>query len=241
MPLSVLVSHSSWLKVVELRMVSDWEAGARRTCHSVMRRLLAVALLGATASAMAGVIPYTNVGTIAPQVPVFAATNGGVEVFFYGSGANFNDSVEVADLSTGYDSGAILANHSTALGAEVSVGTGAGQIEVGDQLVFYIDSPAGKFASLGAYSADGVNHAYITSFAGGTLGGVAIPSGLYVGMEDQFSYYSDFDYNDDSFVFAGVSAPSLPTAATPEPSTLALLGTGLLGAAGAVRRHVARR
>ncbi len=210
-------------------------------CGRGVGGLLGWSLAGLTATAMAGTIPYANVGTIAPEVPVFASSNGGVDVFYFGSGANFYDSVEVADLKTGYDSGPILGNHSTALGAEVSVGTEAGQINAGDQLVFYIDSPAGKFASLAADSQDGVNHAYITSYAGGPLGGVAIPSGLYVGMEDQTSFFSDFDYNDDSFVFAGVSAPSLPSAAAPEPSTLALLGTGLVGAAGAVRRRVTGR
>ena len=219
--------------------VPDCEARSRRS--QVIGSLLALSLAGLTVPAMAGTIPYANVGTIAPEVPVFASGNDGIAVFYFGSGANFYDSVEVADPSTGYDSGPILGNHSTALGTEVLVGTGAGEIKAGDQLVFYIDSPAGKFASLAADSADGVNHAYITSYGGGSLGDVTIPGGLYVGMEDQTSFYSDFDYNDDSFVFAGVSAPSLPTAATPEPSTLALLGTGLLGAAGAVRRRLMER
>ena len=209
--------------------------------HAATAGLLALSFAGVTASAFAGAIPYPSVGTIAPEVPVFASGNGGTDVFYFGSGANFYDSVEVLDPTTGYDSGPILGNHTTTLGAELTLGTGAGGIKAGDQLVFFIDSPEGKFASLDSYSSDGVNHAYITNYAGGSVGGVTVPSGLYVGLEDQTNGFADFDYNDDSFVFTGVSAPSVPVAATPEPSTLALLGTGLLGAAGAVRRRLTDR
>ena len=201
--------------------------------------IVALSLATATAS-WAGTIPYPNPGTIAPEIPVFASGNNGVSVYYFGSSAAFTDYVEVYDLSTKFDSGEILGNHSTSLGAESTVGAKPGEINAGDQLLFYIDSPEGKFASLAAYSADGVNHAYITSYAGGELNGLKIPAGLYVGLEDEINGASDFNYADDPFVFAGVSAPSVPTAATPEPSTLALLGTGFLGGAQAIRRRLQR-
>ena len=200
--------------------------------------LFTATLLAACAlPCMAGTIPYPNTGTVAPQVPTYASGSNGIGVYYYGSTANFTDFVEVYDLQTGYDSGEILNNHATALGAEVTVGATPGQINAGDQLVFYIDSPDGKFASLDAESADGVNHAYITDFAGGMLNSTSIPAGLFVGLEDEYAYFSDFNYNDDTFVFSGVSAPSVSSSVTPEPGSLALFGTGLLGLGSLVRRR----
>ncbi len=190
-------------------------------------------LLGAAlaATAKADAIPYPTAGTIAPEVATFS-TGQGINAYFYGSTANFTDYVQVFDVTSGYNSGDILNNHMTASGTEVTVGAGAGEISAGDQLVFYIDSPAGLFASAAAYSADGVNHGYVTMYTGGVNG---IPPGLFVGLEDLPNGSSDFNYNDDTFVFTGVQAPSIT--ATPEPSSLALLGTGVLSVAGMARRR----
>ena len=198
---------------------------------------LALLFVAPAASALAATIPYPNPGTIAPQVSTFAQTSGGVSVYYYGSTAGFEDQVEILDVQTGYNSGPILDNKSTTVGAEVSVGTMPGQINANDQLVFYIVSPDGLFASIASYSADGVNHAYITSYPGGILNGTTVPMGLFVGLEDLPNGASDFNYNDDDFIFTGVSAPAV-MGSTPEPESLALFGTGLLGMVGVARRRV---
>ena len=197
-----------------------------------------VCLAIAAPALYAGVIPYPNPGTIAPQVFTYASSSGGVNVYFDGSTASFSDSIRIFDVATGYNSGDILNNHTTALGAELTVGTGAGQINAGDQLIFFIDSPEGLFASIASSSADNVNHAYITTYSGGMIGSSTVPAGLYVGLEDEINGFSDFNYQDDTFVFTGVSAPSV--AATPEPSSLLLLGTGALSVAGVLRRRLRR-
>lgn len=196
-------------------------------------------LIGLLAAPLAPVahadsIPYSRTGTVAPEVPVFASSNG-ITAYYYGSTAALADFVGVYDLQTGYDSGAVLSNKTTAVGTSIKLGTGAGQIRTGDQLAFYISGAFGTFYSLTARNTDGINHAYITSFSGGTVNNVAIPAGLFVGLEDLPKSYSDLNYNDDTFVFTGVTAPSI--AVTPEPTSLLLVATGLLGVGQLVRRR----
>ncbi len=212
-----------------------------------MRKQIFLAVIASSLSlspAMwAGAIPYPSTGIIAPTVPTYATSSGAINVYFAGSGAAFNDSVEIYDPSTGFNSGAILPNHSSTVGQEVVVGAAPGDINAGDQLIFYIVSPENPeggsgntlYASIPSYSADGVNHAYITMYDGTGLGS-GIPAGIYVGLEDEPSGLSDFNYDDDTFVFTGVSAPSV--GATPEPGSLLLLGTGLLSSVLLMRRRL---
>ena len=206
-----------------------------RTMKKTAAFLLFLGLGAVSASiAKADAIPYPNKGTVAPEVPTFATSNGGVNIYFYGSTAADTDTIQVFDVQTNYLSDKVLNNKTTANGTEVTVGTGAGQINAGDQLVFYINSPDGLFASIASYSDDKVNHGYVTTYTGGNFG---IPAGLFVGLED-LKGGGDLNYNDDTFVFTGVSAPSI--AATPEPGSLALLGTGTLSLLGMARRRFLR-
>ncbi len=184
---------------------------------------LTVLLAGSSLPALADQIPYPNAGTIAPQTLVYATSNG-IEAYYMGSTAGYDDQIEVYDVKTGWNSGKILDNKASTVGAEFTVGTGANQINAGDELIFYIVSPDGLFANVASYSADGINHAYMTSYSGGLANGYTIPAGTFVGMEDLKKGNSDLNYNDDDFVFTGVKA----AAATPEPAGLALFATGLV-------------
>jgi hypothetical protein len=91
----------------------------------------------------------------------------------------------------------------------------------------------------GTAIADPYSHQYDTVWTSGTAipGTSVVPSTdsgvlLFAGLEDlSLVDGSDWDYNDDSFVFSNVTV-------TPEPNSLFLLGTGLLGLAGFLRRKV---
>jgi len=207
-----------------------------------------------------GTIPYPNIGTVAPTVPLSAATTG--EVFGYfvqggkasGGGAGATDYVRLLDLTTGTVGAWEFQNQTTTAGTVADFGS----VNMGDTLAFEIvdlnvigtnpnftllsaplalgDPTAIILSSEPALSGDGLNHAYITNFSGGTLNGAGIPGGIYVGMEDlpPGVPFSDFNYNDDSFVFTDVAI------ATPEPNSLFLLGSGLLGLVGFGRRKFVR-
>ena len=190
-----------------------------------MKRLLfALLLFACVANSRADSIPYTQIGKVAAQTTVYASSSSGIDLFFSGSSGGYTDYVGVYDLKTGYNTGLLFDSKTTAVGTEAVVGAGPGQINAGDQLILFLDSPEGIFTSSSAYSADGINHAYITSFAGSKLNGVQVPAGLFVGMEDEALSHSDLNYNDEDFIVTNVT-----TSVTPEPSSLALLGTGFIG------------
>jgi hypothetical protein len=160
---------------------------------------------------------------------------------FVSYNAGDTDVLYLVDLNTNTRVGPTFDNKTTAQGTEYNFGTYA----AGTDLAFEIVNQAtGKtYSSDTALSDDGSNHAYMTSFAGGTLGNgqggggtFVFPAGTYVGFEDLPIPGGDEDYNDLAFVFDNVTA----TPAVPEPSSFVLFGTGLIGAAGALRRKFAR-
>lgn len=196
--------------------------------------LLPVLFTGFVLSAHAGSINYAYAGTVASTVTTYATTGNGIYLCYYGSTAAYTDYIGVYDIANGYNSGLVFDNRTTSVGSKVVIG--AGLINTGDQLVFYIDSPDGIFGSNAGYSADGINHGYITAYTGGTINNVNVPAGLFVGMEDENKSHSDLNYNDDDFIATGVST----TAVTPEPASIFLLGTGLLACIGARNRRSIR-
>ena len=192
-------------------------------------RLSLLIALSTTAfiSAFAGIIPYPNPGTIAPTIPVFATATGDVTGYFYGYHAGDIDYIRMYDVTSGYTSGYTFENNKTPVGSSFDFGP----VTAGDVIVFELRNlsyPRSTFASLPSLSADGINHAYITTYSGGYAG---IPAGIFVGMEDMPHRFSDLDYNDDQYVFTNVNE-------SPEPGTLIMFGSGFLGMVAVVRRKI---
>ncbi len=229
-----------------------------RSSLPVLASILAAASLTA-ASSLADTIPYQNVGQLAPTNTLTATATGTVMAYFAGSNAGATDTIELWDVTQNTVSGFMLQNHTSTLGLGVSMLS----VNAGDTLVFILDNVSSGQLEDSVNdngiattdningtpthdSADGYNHAYTTAYTGGITGipTSLIGTGTYVGMEDLavtgFAPLtgSDLDYNDDTFVFTDVGV-NLLSASTPEPSSIALLGTGLLGIAGVLRRKFA--
>ncbi len=201
---------------------------------------------------LAGPIPYPNIGQIAPTTTITATETGDIMGYFVQASAAYSDTVRMVDVTTGTTSAWYFPNQTTAVGTSADFGF----VNYGDTLVFEIDdlNINEVFASDPTDSVDGVNHAYVTNFSGGTLYGQDLPNGIYVGMEDLNASNSDFDYNDDTFLFTNdasksssfdktsnfSTSTSAPPPAVPEPSTLILLSTGLFALAGVLRRRIAQ-
>jgi hypothetical protein len=203
--------------------------------------LASILAAGTTALHAASFTPYGSVGTAitsSSNVAFTGASGTGINAYFFSVSADDTDTISIYDATKNvFLSPTNAFNNQSPSTPGTMVTFTSPVLQTGDMLVFDLFNtsfPGDTFSSDAATSPDGDSHAYITPFSG-PIGSFGIINGTYVGMEDLPNGQSDFDYNDDTYVFTNVAA----TAPTPEPSTFALLGTGLIGAAGALRRRFA--
>ena len=132
-------------------------------------------------------MPYQDVGQIAPTQTFTATSTGSVLGYFVqgggasGGGAVDLDYVRLFDITQNMYGNWVFQNQTTTAGTKVTFGN----VNTGDSLAFQLlNVTLGNqiFSSVASQSADGVNHAYSTTWGGGTLNGANIPSGTYVGF-----------------------------------------------------------
>lgn len=197
-------------------------------------------IAGASRLLGADAIPYPDIGTVNPVTYSFtASSDGDITAYFAGSTASYDN--ELGMLVNGVSTGIVgLDNHSSALGQSLDLGS----VHAGDVITFVLqNNTLGKDAysdpSLNvAYDSPGYtgshNHIYSTPYTATSPIIDSIPVGTFVSFEDLPFPGSDFNYNDEDFVFlnVGVTTRGVPDTA----STAALLGLGFAGLAMLRRR-----
>jgi len=183
----------------------------------------------------ADAIPYPTVGTVNPVTYTFtAASDGNITAYFAGSTASYDN--ELGLLVNGVSSGVVgLDNHSSPLGTSLNLGA----VHSGDILTFVLvnhtlgmDAFSDPSMNL-SYDSPGYtgshNHVYSTPYT--ATGPIidSIPTGTFVSFEDLRFPSSDFNYNDEDFVFTNVKQTTPGGGVPDSPSTATLLGVGLAG------------
>jgi hypothetical protein len=181
-----------------------------------------------------GTIPYPNPGT--PNTVTYsftAASDEHVIAYFAGSTAAFDNRLGLIVNGTMTAAGFGLDNHTSLRGDQFDLGF----VHAGDSLVFVMEVNLGASGNVYsdpsqnvAYDSNGTrghNHIYSTDYQAGQISSQGIngpiPAGTFVSFEDQSFPNSDFNYNDEDFVFSNVMAQ---VAGVPEPASLTMLGIG---------------
>ncbi len=186
---------------------------------------------GVFGTAQADTIPYQSAGTYNDTAYTFAATTAG-DVMAYWVGGDGASNTNLLGLlingvlsSAGYG----LGNHSSLIGESFDLGV----VNVGDSLIFVMQTAGSgdvySDPSMNAFpdGSFGYNRIYSTAYTATSPLYTGVPMGTYIGFEDLPSGNSDYNYNDESFVFKVVPTRS----AVPEPGSLALVGLALAGVA----------
>ncbi len=202
------------------------------------------AILGFSGSSSADAIPYPTSGIPNPVTYAFtAASTGDITAYFAGSTASYdnqlgmlvNGVLAVNGNSTNFG----LDNHTSPVGQSLDLG----HVNAGDTIVFVLHNltlGANAYSDPSmnvAYDTDGTkghNHVYSTPYTGTGPVIDSIPPGTFVSFEDLRFPSSDFNYNDEDFVFTNVATINLVPVPASFWAGLALFAA--MGGAAWVRR-----
>jgi hypothetical protein len=204
---------------------------------SVVAAALAMAIVVGARPASADVIPYSNGGFHNDVTYTFTAAADGDVVAYIVGGFFAGFSNELGLLVNGVDTGIYgLNNHTSAVGDSINFGA----VSAGDTLTFVLKNltlgmSAYSDASMNvAYDLPGAtdhNHVYSTAYTATGPVFIGVPAGTYVAFEDLPLPGSDYNYDDESFVFTNVRTQ------VPEPASLVLFGLAAAGVAARIRRR----
>ncbi len=206
--------------------------------RSLVSAIALIFLSGAFQLVQADAIPYPNSGTPNPVTYTFTAVStGNITAYFVGgSGADYENQLGLLINGVPSAAGFGLDNHASLIGASFVLGN----VTAGDNLTFvlhnltlqdYAYSDPARNTSYDTNGSVGHNHVYSTPYTATSPKFAGVPVGTYVAFEDLRFPSSDFNYNDESFVFTNVA-----TSTVPEPITMLLLGSGLIGLWGVRRK-----